>query len=465
MILPRDPATPVREIGRLGFPLLIGAFAGAMSGVVDVAMMGRYGTADLAAVSGASAVFDVFSNVVLASVIGHQILGPRFAGREDPAGIRRSLRSSMWFSGGISVVLTLLCLLAGGWLTGLVSDDSAALRQLGGRYLVARGPTLLLLVPFALLAATFNAYKRPRIAMVAGIVVNVVNLGLDSVLIYGPGPAPRLGAVGNGLATTTSWVVGVCSLLVAARRFGLAGLLSRPPGPDSQVTFTTSIPKLAWPAIVSTGLDYVSVAIFFAIVGAIGESALGGSRIAYQMMLLAFSAGNAFAAAGRILTGRSIGSGDIARARGFWRASQYLLLAPGVVLALILVAVPRTVAGLFTSFPPVVDSAAAALVVVGFCLPLMACALGNVSVLRAFGHTRWDMYGNLAAAICVQLPLGWLLAQRAGLGVRGAFVGVVGYWSTRTVLTEVLARRAFADEAHTITLAAAPVAQTIGSRP
>src|SRR5262245_7654702 len=133
-----------------------------MAGVVDPAMMGRYGTDDLAAVSGASAIFDVLASVVLASVVGHQILAARFAGRDDPAGIRRSLRSSMAYCGGLAVVLTLVCLLAGGWLTGLVSDNHAQLRDIGAGYLVARGPTLLLLVPFTLLAAPFNAYTKPR---------------------------------------------------------------------------------------------------------------------------------------------------------------------------------------------------------------------------------------------------------------------------------------------------------------
>src|SRR5262245_55013168 len=104
-----DTRTPVRQIAALGLPFLLGAFSSSISGVIDTAMMGRYGSADLAAVSGASAIFDVLSGVVLASVVGHQILAARFAGRDDPAGIRRSLRTSMWFCGGLAILFTLLC--------------------------------------------------------------------------------------------------------------------------------------------------------------------------------------------------------------------------------------------------------------------------------------------------------------------------------------------------------------------
>jgi MATE family multidrug resistance protein len=434
-----DARTPVRQITVLGLPFLLGAFSSSISGVIDTAMMGRYGSAELAAVSGASAIFDVLAGVVLASVVGHQILAARFAGRDDPAGIRRSLRSSMWYCGGLAILLTLVCLLAGGWLTGLISDGHGDLRRIGAEYLTARGPTLLLLVPFSLLAATFNAYKRPRYAMVASVVVNVVNILLDWLLIYGPGPLPRLGATGNGLATTISWLLGIGCLVVAARRFGLADLLRRP-GPGGTVDFETSIPRLGWPAVVSMGLDYASNAIFFAIIGGLGEAALGGGRIAFQTMVLIYGVGTAFSSSARILIGRAAGAGRVQDFPAFWRGTRLVLVPPALVLTVVLVAAPRPAALLFTSFPAVVTAAAKAMPLIGLCALLIAWTLGNVSVLRALGQTRWDMYGNLVAALCVQLPLSWLLARVAGLGITGAYVGVVGYWLVRAALTEVLAR-------------------------
>lgn len=426
-----------RQMVKLGIPLLIGAFSAAMAGIVDTAMMGRYGAAHLAAVSGGSAIFDIFSGIVLASAVGHQILSARFAGREDPAGIRRSLQASAWFCGGIAALLTVVCLAGGGFLMSLVSGGDAELEDLGSGYLGARAPTLIALVAYALLAAIFNAYQRPRLAMVAALVANAVNLVLDWALIYGPGPFPELGAIGNGLATTVSWLVAVGCLLVAARRFGLVALLRRPPL-DEPVDFPTSVPRLGWPAIVSMALDYSSVAIFFAILGGIGEATLAGGRIAFEVLLLLFSVGGAFAAGGRILIGRSVGAGQIGQARTLWRTSQVVLLLPAVALGTALAVLAAPVARLFTSFPGVVDAAAGALPLVALCLPLMAWTLGNVSALRALGHTRWDMYGNLVAGIVVQLPLAWMLVHLADLGIVGAYLGVVGYWLARAGLTELL---------------------------
>jgi putative MATE family efflux protein len=430
-----------RSIAGLGFPLLLGAFSSSMSGIIDTIMMGHYGTASLAAVSGASAIFDVFANVVLASLLGHQILAARFAGRDDPPGIRASLRSSAWFCGGIALLAVGLCEFRGGWLTGLVSGGHAGLRPIGAAFLATCGPTLLLMIPFTLLAAVFNAYKRPRYAVIASLAINLMNLLLDWLLIFGPGPLPRLGAAGNGLATTLAWCTGVGFMLVAARQFRLRERLGGP-GPDRAPDFVTSIPRLAWPSIVSAGLDYASMVVFFAILGTLGVAALSGGRVAFQVMLLLFGVGSAFAAAGRILIGRALGADERGQPRLLWRSTQYLLLAPAIVLGAVLVAIPVTVAGLFTSFAPVATAAGQAIPLIGLCAPLMAWTLGGSSMLRALGMTSWDMYTNLASALLVQLPVGWFLADFAHLGVPGAYGGVLCYWVVRAVATEALARLA-----------------------
>jgi Na+-driven multidrug efflux pump len=296
-------------------------------------------------------------------------------------------------------------------------------------------------VPYGLLIATFSAYKRPRYAMIAGIGVNVVNLGLDALLIYGPGPFPELGAVGNGLATTCATAAGVVFLVFAATRFvPFRAIVTAGPAPAAP--FPTSAHKLAWPAVVSTAVDYTGLAVFFVVVGLAGPAALAGGRIGAELHVLVFGALSAFAAATRILTGRAVGAGDPEAARLHWRAGRRTVLVGVLPLTLLFVVAPGPLASVFTSSPETRDAAARAIVVVAVALPLMAWCLASVSLLRALGRTRWDMTANLAAVWLVQLPMAWLLAVPAGLGLTGAFLSLAGYWLVRAALCEVYARRA-----------------------
>jgi MATE family multidrug resistance protein len=273
----------------------------------------------------------------------------------------------------------------------------------------------------------------------------VTNLALDYLLIFGPGPFPRLGAFGDGLATTISWGLGVVCMLVAARKFRLVALLSNAI-PSRPPDFVTSIPKLTWPAIVSAAIDYSSTVIFFVILGGLSSIALAGGRIDFEVLVLLFAIGSAFAAAIRILIGRATGQEQPNEARSIWRTGQRILLVPSILIGLVLIIFPLQTVGLFASFTPVIRAASRAMPLVGLCVPLMAWTMGNTSLMRACGKTQWDMYGNLVAAIFVQLPVGWLLADVAGLGVAGAYCGVLAYWLCRMSMTEVLARLAWKRE-------------------
>ena len=187
-----------RVILGLGLPLLIGALSSSMAGAVDIAMMGYYGEADLAAVAGAAALFDILGGIVIASVTGHQILAARFAGREDPAGIRRSLRSSAIFCGGIALALALAVALAGRQLTALVVGGDRQLSAIGAQYLAARAPTMLLVVAFALLALIESEADRIE-GDIAGLYDNWFIETCDAWVV--PYIGDLLGV--RGLSTTT----------------------------------------------------------------------------------------------------------------------------------------------------------------------------------------------------------------------------------------------------------------------
>ncbi len=433
-----------RRIVRLGVPFVLAAVSAAVSGVVDVGMMGRFGAEELAAVAAGSAIFDISTNLVLAAAVGHQILSARFVGRDDPAGVRGSLASSLKLGGALSAALVAATVAAPMWLVGLVADG-AELQRLGAGYLVARSPSLFAIALFTLVAATLNSYERPRYALVGGILVNVLNIGFDVLLIYGIGPFPTLGAVGNGLATSLSWLAGAVWMLAAARRFGLPRLFAQPAHAEPP-EFETSVLRLSWPAMVSALLDHVSVAVFFAIIAGAGQAALAGGRIAFEVMILVFAVGSAFAAAIRILMGRALGGKRLDECLHLWRLGQTILLVPGMLLAFAIAVRRASLASMFTTSAPIIDAAAVSFALVAVSIPLIAWTIGNTNLLRAFGRTKWDMYANLTPVFLVQLPVSWLLVRR-GYGVAGGFVGFAAYWLVRLGVTEVLARIAIHREA------------------
>ncbi len=435
---------PLKRIANLGIPFVIGSVAAAVSGIIDAAMMGRFGDTELAAVAASSAVFDVFVNLVLASMVGHQILAARFAGRDDPGAVGRSMRTAGRLSLGLAGLFVALVVVFGGSLVGLISSDPAH-QAIGADYMMARSPTLLLVVAYALVAAVLNAFENPRPAVVAGIIISALNIFFDVLLIYGPGPFPRLGAVGNGLSTTLAWLIGVAFLLAVATHHPLARAIGRRPEPGP-VDFETSNTRLIWPAMSSALLDYASIVIFFAIIGSAGQADLAGGRIAFEILLLLFTLWSAFAAAGRILVGRSAGAQNWNDLGLYWRIGQGAMVVGGLAVGAVLAFGAEWVARIFTPSADIISSTVPAVIWVGLSLPLLGYTLANSGVLRALGRTKAEMISNVGPMLAVQLPVSWVLVNRFDLGVSGAFVGVLGYWIVRAVFTEIQSRRAVIEE-------------------
>lgn len=444
--MPAASPSARREIVRLGVPFLLGVLSSSVDGVIDTAMIGRYGSNDLTAVAGGSAVLDVFITVAVASVVGHQILAARFAGRNDPTAIRHTLHSTAVFSALVVAPLVLCCVLLGRPLAALVSSGADAhVAHIAANFLLAVAPTLPLVVAFTAITATFNAFSLARQPMIAGLVVVAANVGLDYLFIYGPGPFPRLGATGDGLATSVAWLIGLVVLLAFARARRLGERLSRPNESTSPIDFETSVPRLSWPAMVSSGVDYTSTAVFFGILGETGAGALAGGRIAFHVLVLIYGLTAAFGAAARILVGRAVGAGRVDDVRTTWHAGRRILVGAGVAVGAALILLRHAIALIFTGDAGVRDQIAHALVVVGPIIPVLAWTLANLAVVRAFGRTRLDMYGNLIAAAVVQLPIAWALSQRTGLGTVGAFAGMAAYWIVRGSLVARWAKRCVAE--------------------
>ena len=152
-----------------------------------------------------------------------------------------------------------------------------------------------------------------------------------------------------------------------------------------------------------------------AVVAAYGISA----RLEFLMIPLAFGVGSALTA----LVGRAVGAGDWALARRTaWTGGLLAFAVTGAVGAVVGLA-PAGFAAIFARDPEVARVAARA---VGFIAPAFGgFGLGMALYFASMGAGR--MRGPVLAALCriaFAVGGGWLLAEVAGMGMDGQFLGV-----------------------------------------
>ncbi len=152
-----------------------------------------------------------------------------------------------------------------------------------------------------------------------------------------------------------------------------------------------------------------------AAVAAYGISA----RLEFLMIPLAFGVGSALTA----LVGRAVGAGDWATARRTaWAGALLALAVAGLVGAAVGLA-PARFAALFTHDAQVAAIAARALSWVGPAFGGFGLGMALYFASMGAGRMRWPVAAGLAR-IGLAAGGGWLLANVAGMGLDGHFLGV-----------------------------------------
>ncbi len=325
---------------------------------------------------------------------------------------------------------------------------SAALAERGAAFtaiMLGANATVMLLF---LINAVFRGAGDPAIAMRALWIANLINIGLDPLLIFGIGPFPELGLEGAAIATTLG------------RGLGVAYQLRMLGNGSSRVVLRWSQVKLAPKVMIRllrvSGigiLQYlVSTASFLGLVRILaifGDVALAGYTIAVRVIIFillpAWGMGNAAAT----LVGQNLGAGDAERAeKSVWFTARCNTVFLGLV-AIVFFFFSRPLAALFVPEREVVEIAARCLEI--FAYSYVPWGFGVITVLafNGAGDTTTPTWINFWVYWAVQIPLAWLLAVELGYGPTGVFwaitasqvllaaVGIVvfrrGSWKTRTI--------------------------------
>jgi MATE family, multidrug efflux pump len=211
----------VRELVRLGWPVLIAQLAVMANSVIDTIMAGRYGTLDLAAVGiGASIYFSVFVTLMgvllaLTPIVAHM------HGADRHADIGEELRQGAWLAAALALISLALFAFPEPFL--VVARLAPELEVKVRAYLCA----LAWAVPASLLFRVFysfsTAISRPRTVMALTLIGLALKVPFNWVFMYGNLGAAELGSTGCAVATALiSWILlphlrRICALVLARR--------------------------------------------------------------------------------------------------------------------------------------------------------------------------------------------------------------------------------------------------------
>jgi MATE family multidrug resistance protein len=331
---------------KLAYPVILGMLGHTLIGVVDNIMVGKIGTAELAAVSlGNSLVF-----IAMSVGIGFSTAITPIVAQGDAEKDVDKVRSA--FHHGL-----VLCTVLGVLLFGVVyfAKPLMSLMHQPEEVILLASPYIDW-VAFSLLPMViFQGYKQfadgmslTKYAMYAVIVSNVIHVAINYVLIYGVWIFPKMGIIGAALGTVISRLFMVVYMhYILSRNNKLSIYFQGFSFSRIQKSMLKRITALGVPSSMQMLFE---VALFTAAIwlsGSLGKSSQAANQIALSLASMTFMFAMGLSVAAMVRVGNQKGLQDYWNLRVVARSIFLLAVILEIVFALLFVALHKVLPHFF----------------------------------------------------------------------------------------------------------------------
>jgi MATE family multidrug resistance protein len=396
----------------LATPVVVGQLGHIMVSVADSVMVGRVGVIPLAAATFAGTFFHL---LMLFGIGVSYAITPVVASTDpkDRSKLLSFLQSGFVMNLSLGLILVATGLIASNFLNFFGQEKEVAIAA--KPYLIIVCASLFPMMLFQTFRQFSEGLSDTLSPMIVSVLANLINVGLNYILIYGKLGFEPMGLNGAGYATLIARVV----------MFLLIIWLIRKKCEGFKLKYDIQIIKKLLKIGVPSGMQYVFEVGAFAtaaiMVGWISAEALAAHNIALNLSAITYMAATGLAAAATIRIGNQVGFRDKENLRiaGF---SSMVMVAGFMAICGILLIVFRQALPILYIENEEVRSIASVLLIIAAAYQisdgLQAVGLG---VLRGLTDVKIPTLVTFLAFWVVAIPLGYYLGFTLEIGVNGVW--------------------------------------------
>ncbi len=389
----------------------------ALLSLVDTAMVGWLGNAELAAVGLGSFASWIYLGFFQGLTIAVQALVSRRVGQGRIEESGASLNAALLLLVVVAPTSAAILWMATPTLFALLNNDPAVL--------AAGVPYLRWVIAQSLFTGAIYAFNgfwngigRSRMYIAPLIVMHVTNAVLAYGLIFGRLGLPEMGTEGAGLATALASVVGCGLYFVLAHRHARPlGFMRARPSRDE----FGAVLRLAIPGGLQQLFDTLALTLMYRIVGSIGTLELAAYAVLINLVGLVGLPAFALGSAGAALVGQALGRGNVDDAS---RWAWDVLRVGAIGLAMIGVPfwlVPDLLLSIWLHEPAAVDVARTPMRILGAMIVINGAGYMLAAMLNGAGDVRRVTWVNLITQWFWLLPGAYLFGPVLGGGLLGVW--------------------------------------------
>lgn len=425
-----------RQLLRLVWPSLVENLSQTALAVVDMMMIGRLGKDAIAGIGLANQVMGLLTVAFIGLAMGSTVLVAQQIGSRRKKDAEEAAKQALILGVVFAFVVGLVGFSAGNRIIALLGAE-AEVSRLGGAFLriVSAGSITLMIMLIG--GGALRGSGDTRTPMMITSAMNIINIGLAYVLIFGKLGLPALGVVGSATAITIARTFG--SILILWTLFKRGSVLKLPwrGGWRLRRDVGFRIFNVGWPTGAEQGLFAIGLVIFSTMVVSLGTTEYASLQIAFSIASVSIMPAFAFSIAATTMVGQSLGGNNRKKAQESASRAFLFALILMSTMGLVFIIFRRYLLGFYTQDPDVIRLGMVSLAFVALAQPFQATSFVLGGALRGAGDTRWTMFSTSTSVWVMRVGVGVLLGLVLKMGFWGIWIGWMSDFILRSFLVAV----------------------------
>lgn len=417
----------------MAWPVILGLLGHTIVGLVDNVMVGKLGTAPLAAVSLGNSFLFMAMSIILGFSTG---ITPLVAAADSTNNFKEGksvLKNGILLVTSLGVLLTIIIFCVQPLLYEMKQTEEVV--ELAIPYLNIVALSLIPLAAFQALKQFADGLSQTKYSMWATVIANILNVLLNYVLIYGIWIFPELGIVGAAWGTLISRIVmAIVMFLFIAKKEKFLVYFDDLWNEKIVKSTIKTLNKIGFPSALQMFFEFGIFTAAIWLSGTLGKNPQAANQIALNLSSMTFMFAMGFAVVATIRVGNQFGLKDFSELRRIARSLFLLILILDIIFALFFMVFNEFLPTIYLDVndienkidnTEVISISAKLLIIAAFFQLFDGIQAVVLGALKGMQDVRIPTFITFVAYWVIAFPISYYFGLLAGYGSQGLWVGLL----------------------------------------
>ena len=420
-----------KDLKKLIGPLVVEQLLIIMVGFFDTVMVASVGEAAVSAVSLVDGINILLINIFSALGTGGAVVAAQFIGQGAVDKAKHSAKQLILITAIISLVIMAIVIFFNAALLHLIFGNvEVEVMKNAEIYFLFSAMSYPFIALYNSGAALFRAIGNSKISMINSAVMNIINIILNAIFIFGL----NWGVFGAVLATLIARTVACCVILKTLSHKDLDICIDDYLHWNFDFTYIKKILQIGIPSGLENGMFQFGKILVQSLIATFGTYSIAANAVSNNLAQMQIIPGMAMSLAMVTVIGQCVGADDYKQAKYYVKKLMKITYISMAVLIGVLVIATPTILTFYSLSSKTTDLAYQCIflhAIIGATIWPLSFTFPNV--LRAANDAKFTMIVSAASMLIFRLCFSYILGRYMNLGLLGVWIAMFIDWIVRCI--------------------------------